>query len=85
MHINGEKQIVEIEGIVTACNWNEQGGVTGLKICSDRETDYLVAVDYIGNRLINHIGKKVTLKGWIEASLKGIDRVHIIDFTLNNF
>ena len=61
----------DVTGIIIPNNWDENGRVVQLAIYTNKEDVYLVEHSRQGKELLDHINKRVVIKGEIGEGIDG--------------
>jgi len=70
----------KIEGIIIPSNWNENGFITGVSICTSDEKEYLAQSNRLGKELLNHVRHKVEVSGKILERLDGTSQIILTSY-----
>jgi len=65
------KRLSNIEGIIVASTWDEDGTVKGISLHTADEEEYRIESNGVGRDLLAHIHSKVVANGRIRERLDG--------------
>jgi hypothetical protein len=60
-----------VTGIIMAHNWDKNGKVTQVALYTNAEEVYLVEHNHVGRELLNHINRRVEVRGKKSERLDG--------------
>ncbi|MDY0042393.1 MAG: hypothetical protein RBS57_18950 [Desulforhabdus sp.] len=61
------KEQIMVEGVVTPCNWDQEGTVIAVTISAKDEEEYLIHANAKGRDLIKHMHAHVRVKGVFQS------------------
>lgn len=63
---NGKLQMVTLEGIITAADWDDDNNVIAVLLCTPDEDEYLIEDNERGEELLDLVSQNVMVTGILE-------------------
>jgi len=83
MTTNGDgRRRVDLTGIVTAFDWDDDDNVTRVSICADDDEEYVVDDDRRGHELLDCVRAEVTVHGTTYLDDRGTRCLQVVKYTL---
>ncbi len=69
-----------LKGVIIPGDRDEHSAMASIVLSTDKELDFVIERDAMGDKLFDHIRKRVEVKGFIRAAKTGIRTIRITDY-----
>lgn len=77
------QQEIDLRGILTPDQWDDQGRAVRLRLSAPEEREYLILPDSVGCELCGALGRQVAVKALLVHGDLGLPTIRVIQYIIN--